>query len=130
MALIEFTAFVNGSVEDRKTGETFVIKSAESHRRQLEDGTYETTARTFRDVFVAKDADESSADWFRNAIHSESDMIEVKGYEMTRAREYDGRTIYDLVVYATEIKPHEVAAQSKRPAAKKTPAKRPSPTRR
>lgn len=103
MATIEFDAFVNASHND-KNAETFVLKTAEPHRRKVAGSDdYETYGRTFRDVFLSLDADADVADSFKGGIWEEGDRVHVLGQEVTRPREYNGKTYYDLVVYATVV---------------------------
>lgn len=116
MANIEFTAFINGS-HNNAQGKTFVLKTSESHSRKQDDGSYESTGRTFRDVFIGQNADGDLRDWFENTIHEDGDMITVKGFEFTRPREYNGKTYYDLVVYADEIEPYIPERKTRKPAA-------------
>ncbi|HWV46317.1 MAG TPA: hypothetical protein VN039_09925 [Nitrospira sp.] len=123
MAEIKFTAFVNGAVQDSRSDDNFVIKTAEAHRRKVrggKDDEYETYGRTFRDVFLSVDADKELADWFAGTVFEEGMRIDVIGQEVTRPREYQGKTFYDLVVYATAIAVHEAQA----PAKGKAPARR------
>mgnify|MGYP003489576961 FL=1 len=96
MAKIQFDAFVEDVKTDRE-GVPFVVKTAETHSRKNDDGTYKTVARTFRDVKVSRDSPAN--------LHGlgKGDRISVTGTEKTEAREHEGKTYYSLVVWADEI---------------------------
>lgn len=94
MAEIKFKAFVEDSKTTRD-GEVFVLKTSEPHRRKNDQDQWETTARTFRDVKASRGVS--------LAGFSKGDRVEVVGQEKTEVREYDGKKLYTLVVWAESI---------------------------
>ncbi len=94
MAEIKFKAFVE-DVKRTREGDVFVIKTSEPHRRKNDQDQWETTARTFRDVKAARGV---SLDGF-----GKGDRVEVTGQEKTEVREYEGKKLYTLVVWAESI---------------------------
>jgi hypothetical protein len=99
MALIEATVFVNSALTS-KDGETWLLKTAESHRRENDKGEWETTGRTFRDVKLAKD---SAKDLDLADFAKEDTRIHIKGFEFTVPSERGDQTFYNLTVIATDI---------------------------
>lgn len=95
MAEIRFDGFV----EDVISGPSgpFALKVAEPHSRKDESGKWQTIARTFRTVKASRD---SGVDF---GAFSKGDRISVAGAEKTEVREYQGRKLYDLVVWADSV---------------------------
>lgn len=89
MADVDFTAFV----EDVKD---WMMKTSEPHREQI-NNEWQTTSRTYR---VVKAAYGVTIDFTQ--FHK-GDRVKVVGKEMTKKREYDGKTYYDLVCKAETI---------------------------
>lgn len=117
MADIKFRAFVNDALTS-SDGETWLLKTAETHRREKEDGSYETTARTFRDVRVSRDSGIDLGEF------SEGDRVEVVGFETTiPSQKEGGETFYNLTVWASSVEKLEPAEA---PAASKAPARKPA----
>jgi hypothetical protein len=98
MAQIEFDAFVEDWSKDGRTVD-WAIKTAEQHRKQV-DGEWTTTGRTFRTVKAGYGV---SIDFSQ---FKKGDRVTVIGKEQTDAREYQGKTYYDLVVKADSIQLH------------------------
>ena len=96
MADIKFTAFVNDVVASGQAG-VWLLKTAESHRRENDAGEWETTARTFRDVRVAKGSTIDLNEFPRDS------RIQVEGFEVTVHSERDGQDYYNLCVWADSI---------------------------
>jgi type IV secretory pathway ATPase VirB11/archaellum biosynthesis ATPase len=95
VAKVQFTAFVEDAVTNRN-GEIFVIKTAETHRKQV-DNEWVTVGRTFRQVKAAWEVPISFAEFPKGA------RVDVVGTEVTEVREYEGRKFYDLVVKADSV---------------------------
>jgi len=95
MAEIRFDAFI----EDVISGSSgvFGLKTAETHSRKDEAGKWQTVARTFRTVKASRDAG-VSFDGF-----SKGDKVTVVGSEKTEVREWQGKKLYDLVVWADSV---------------------------
>lgn len=107
MAAIEFIGFVN---DVRQTdGEVWLLKTAETHRREGADGNWETTGRTFRDVRAIADSGIDLSDF------KVDDIISVEGYEVTIPSKSGDTTYYNLTVWAHTI---EKVESEKKPAAK------------
>lgn len=123
MADVKFTAFVNSALTSSE-GEVWLLKTAESHRRENSEGEWETTARTFRDVRLANNAD-AGIDLSEFAV--EGTRVTVEGFEVTIHSERDGRDYYNLTVYATSI---ELAETQQSKPQQKRPAQKPRPNRR
>lgn len=87
------TAFVEKVLLTRE-GVAFGVSTSEPHRRKTDAGEWETTARTYRTVMG------KNIDW---AQFQEGDRISVAGSEKTEAREHDGKTHYNLVVWADSV---------------------------
>lgn len=118
MADIKFTGFVNSALTSSE-GEVWLLKTAESHRRENEQGEWETTARTFRDVRLSKDA---AANIDLSAFAEEGTRIVVEGFEITIHTEKDGRDFYNLNVFASSVELAESAEQPAKPV-RKVPAR-------
>lgn len=114
MADIEFTAFVNSALKS-KEGEVWLLKTAESHRRENDNGEWETTARTFRDVRLSNNAPDNID---LSEFAAEGTRIRVKGFELTIHTERDGQDYYNLNVYADSIELAESAEQPAKPMRK------------
>lgn len=97
MADIKFTAFIEETVSNQQ-GDVFVLKTAEPHRRKNDRDEWETTARTFRDVKVSKEAGIQLAQFVKG------DRIDITGTEKTETRtDTTGKKHYSLVVWASSI---------------------------
>jgi hypothetical protein len=96
MADVTFTAWVE-EVRSKDGEPPFALSTAETHRRKQPDNTYKTVARTFREVKVGRGSGLSLVG-FRKG-----DRVVVTGRELTEAREYKGKTIYTLVVWAEHL---------------------------
>ncbi|WP_405373384.1 MULTISPECIES: single-stranded DNA-binding protein [unclassified Microbacterium] len=90
------SAFVEDVVSDRE-GNVFALRTSEPHRRKNEQGEWETTARTFRTVKVSRDSGVSLSEYRKG------DRVEFTGNEKTERRDKDGKTYYDLVVWASSV---------------------------
>lgn len=103
MAKIEFEAFV----EDVLSGSSgvFGLKTAETHSRKDDQGKWQTVARTFRTVKASRDAG-VSFDGF-----AKGDKVLVTGSEKTEVREWQGKKLYDLVVWAETVGTSQFAGQ-------------------
>jgi hypothetical protein len=97
MAEIRFDGFV----EDVISGPSgaFALKVAEPHSRKDEAGKWQTIARTFRTVKASRD---SGVDF---GGFAKGDRVSVAGAEKTEVREYQGKKLYDLVVWAASVQP-------------------------
>ena len=95
MAEIRFDGFV----EDVISGPSgpFALKVAEPHSRKDEAGKWQTIARTFRTVKASRDSGVNFG------AFSKGDRVSVAGAEKTEVREYQGRKLYDLVVWADSV---------------------------
>jgi single-stranded DNA-binding protein len=97
MADITFTAFIEDTVRSQSGG-VFVLKTSEPHRRKNDRDEWETTARTFRDVKVSRDAG-INLDAF-----AKGDRVDIAGTEKTETRaDTTGKKHYTLVVWASSI---------------------------
>ena len=103
MAKIEAEVFV----EDTLSGQSgvFALKTAEPHRKQ-EDGKWVTTARTFRTVKVSRDSGVDLSQF------GKGDRVTVVGSEKTEVREWQGKKLYDLVVWADSVAPVQRGQQA------------------
>lgn len=91
MATVEIrSAFV----EDNKG---FVLKIAEPHSKKNEQGGYDTTSRTFFDVKVSRDSGINLEQF------QKGQRISVKGNQKTEMREWEGKKLYTLVIWAEQI---------------------------
>lgn len=99
MAQVKFTAFVNSALKSAE-GEVWLLKTAESHRRENAEGEWETTARTFRDVRLSNSAPDNLD---LSEFAAEGTRITVEGFELTTHTERDGQDYYNLTVYADSI---------------------------
>jgi hypothetical protein len=91
MATVEIrSAFV----EDNKG---FVLKIAEPHSKKNEQGGYDTTSRTFFDVKVSRDSGINLEQF------QKGQRISVKGNQKTEVREWEGKKLYSLVIWADSI---------------------------
>ena len=115
MANVQFTAFVNNALKS-SDGEVWLLKTAESHRREGEKGEWETTARTFRDVRLSNVAADNLD---LSEFAAEGTRIVVEGFELTVHSEREGVDYYNLTVYADSIKLADSAEQPKKPVSKK-----------
>ena len=115
MANVKFTAFVNSALTS-KEGEVWLLKTAESHRRENSEGEWETTARTFRDVRLSNNA---PANIDLSEFAAEGTRVTVEGFELTIHSERDGQDYYNLTVYADSIELAE-SAQENKPQTKQT----------
>lgn len=91
-------AFVEDVVTDRE-GTVFALRTSEPHRRKNDRDEWETTARTFRTVKASRDSGVNLS------AFSKGDRIGFTGDEKTERREKDGKTYYDLVVWASSLAP-------------------------
>lgn len=97
MADIKFTAFIEDTVRSQSGG-VFVLKTSEPHRRKNDRDEWETTARTFRDVKVSREAG-INLDAF-----TKGDRVDITGSEKTETRaDTTGKKHYTLVVWASSI---------------------------
>lgn len=97
MAEIKVTnAFVEDVVADRD-GVVFALRTSEPHSRKNERDEWVTTARTFRTVKTSRDSGVDLSG-FRKG-----DRIEFTGAEKTEKREHQGKTYYDLIVWAVAV---------------------------
>lgn len=102
MAKIEIkSAFI----EEQVGNPVFVLKIAEPHSKQDEQGNWQTVARTFFDVKVKKD---SGIDLSQFAKGS---RVKISGSQRTEVREHQGKKHYTLVIWADSIERAE-AGQS------------------
>lgn len=90
------SAFVEDVVSDRE-GNVFALRTSEPHRRKNDRDEWETTARTFRTVKASRDSGVDLSQ-FRKG-----DRVEFAGQEKTERRDKDGKTYYDLIVWATGV---------------------------
>ena len=97
MAEIKFEAFVEAWTKNSDEHPAWGIKSAETHRKKNEEGTYETIGRTFRTVKVSR------ASGIDLSPFVKGDRVKVVGQESTETREYEGKKYYDLVVWAESV---------------------------
>lgn len=97
MADIKFNGFVEDVIRNQ-SGEAFALKTTEPHRRKNDQGGWETTARTYRDVKVSRDSGITLEQF------TKGDRVEIVGNEKTeRIRSQAGKDIYPLVVWASSI---------------------------
>lgn len=108
MAKIEFIGFVNETRESN--GETWLLKTAETHRRDGENGERETTARTFRDVLAIRDSGVDLSQFKAN------DLVSIVGYESTVVSEHNGVTYYNLTVWANSVELYQAQDKPAKPA--------------
>lgn len=90
-------------VEDNKG---FVVKIAEPHSKKNDQGGYDTISRTFFDVKV------SAASGIDLSQFQKGQRVSVKGTQKTEVREWEGKKIYTLVIWAESI----TLADGSRPA--------------
>jgi hypothetical protein len=81
-------------VEDNKG---FVLKIAEPHSKKNESGGYDTTSRTFFDVKVSRDSGINLEQF------QKGQRITLKGNQKTEVREWEGKKLYTLVIWADSI---------------------------
>lgn len=91
-------------VEDVKGSPVFVLKVAEPHSKQDEQGNWQTVARTFFDVKVKKD---SGIDLSRFAKGS---RVKIVGSQRTEVREHQGKKFYSLAIWADSIEQVEAGS--------------------
>ena len=73
------------------------MRTSEPHSRKRDDGSFETTGRTFRTVKVSRGSGIDLAEF------NEGDRVRVTGREVTESREHEGKKFYDLVVWADSV---------------------------
>jgi single-stranded DNA-binding protein len=111
MSKIEIeSAFVEAWTKNTEDHPSWGMKTAEPHRRKNDAGEWETVGRTFRTVKVSRD---SGIDLTR---FRKGDRVLVAGREVTESREHDGKTYYDLVVWADRVEPVERGGTVDRPS--------------
>lgn len=94
MAKIEIrSAFV----EEQVGNPTFVLKIAEPHSRQDDQGNWQTVARTFFDVKVKKDSGIDLSQFAKGT------RVKIAGSQKTEVREHQGKKFYTLVIWADSI---------------------------
>ncbi len=81
-------------VEDNKG---FVVKIAEPHSKKNEQGGYDTISRTFFDVKVRKDSGIDLSQF------EKGQRIQVEGRLVTDVREYEGKKLYTLTIWADKV---------------------------
>lgn len=81
-------------IEDNKG---FVLKIAEPHSRKNDQGNYETVSRTFFDVKVSRDSGINLDQFVKG------DRITVEGRLVTDVREWEGKKLYTLTVWADSV---------------------------
>ena len=84
-------------VEEQVGNPTFVLKIAEPHSRQDDQGNWQTVARTFFDVKVKKDSGIDLSQFAKGA------RVKISGSQRTEVREHGGKKFYTLVVWADRI---------------------------
>lgn len=84
-------------VEDVIGSPAFALKLSEPHSRKDESGKWQTVSRTFFDLKVGR---ESGIDLSR---FSKGDRISFSGVQKTEAREYQGKKLYTLTVWADQV---------------------------
>lgn len=104
MAKIEFEAFIESWSKNTDQHPAWGMKTAETHRRKLDDGSYETTARSFRTVKVSKSSGIDLTEFVKG------DRVKVWGSEVTESREHEGKKYYDVVVWADRVEVAEKGA--------------------
>ncbi|TFD80698.1 hypothetical protein E3T54_02855 [Cryobacterium sp. Sr8] len=115
MAKIEIeSAFVEDWNKSTSQHPAWGMKTAEAHsKKNVETNKYETQGRTFRTVKVSR---ESGIDLTE---YTKGDRVHVWGTESTVSREFEGKTYYELIVWADRIERAEAkgAPQQAAPAA-------------
>lgn len=97
MAEIKVTsAFVEDVITDRD-GVPFALRTSEPHRRKNDRDEWETTARTFRTVKASRESGITLTNYVKG------DRVEFAGTEKTEKRDHNGKTYYDLVVWASSL---------------------------
>lgn len=91
------SAFVESWTKNQEQHPAWGMRTAEQHRRKNDQGQYETVGRTFRTIKVSRS---SGIDLTQFA---KGDRVKVTGSEVTESREYEGKTYYDLIVWADSV---------------------------
>lgn len=106
LAKVVFDAFVEEVQRGSRDGAVFALRTAETHRRKDDDGNYYTTARTYRQVKMAKPRDGDRVVGTLEGF-AKGDRIHVEGSEKTErfTSNVDGRELYTLTVYADLVEP-------------------------
>lgn len=81
-------------VEDNKG---FVLKIAEPHSKKNDQGGYDTVSRTFFDVKVSQ-ASGINLDQF-----AKGQRVSIRGNQKTEVREWEGKKLYNLTIWADQI---------------------------
>ena len=98
MAKIEIeSAFVESWTKTTDQHPAWGMKTAEPHSRKNDDGKYETVGRTFRTVKVSR------ASGIDLSVFVKGDRVQVWGKEVTETREHEGKSYYDLIVWADRV---------------------------
>lgn len=121
MADISFSAFVEKWNKDTEQHPDWGMRTAEAHRKN-ENGEWVTVSRTYRTVRGGWDKvleKPITIDFTKFPVGS---RVMVVGVEKTVAREYEGKTYYDLVVDATSVTPIAKDGQTAAPAPAAQPA--------
>ena len=90
-------------VEEQVGNPVFVLKIAEPHSKQDEQGNWQTVARTFFDVKVKKDSGIDLSQFAKGT------RVKIAGAQRTEVREHQGKKHYTLVIWADSIE--QVEAQ-------------------
>jgi single-stranded DNA-binding protein len=104
------SAFVEAWTKNQEDHPLWGMKTAEPHRRKNDSGEWETVGRTFRTVKV------SGTSGINLAQFRKGDRVRIVGREVTESREHDGKTYYDLVVWADRVEPVERQGTVDRPS--------------
>ena len=116
MSKIEIeSAFVEAWTKNQDEHPLWGMKTAEPHRRKNDAGEWETVGRTFRTVKV------SGTSGIDLSKFRKGDRVAVWGREITESRTHEGKTYYDLVVWADRVE--AVGAQQSQ-----TPVSQPADT--
>lgn len=99
MAKIEFEAFVEFWNKNTPQHPAWGMKTAETHSKKNEAGAYETKGRTFRTVKVSRQSGIDLTGFTKGA------RVKVIGSEETESREFEGKTFYELIVWADSVTP-------------------------
>lgn len=112
MAKIEIeSAFVEPWTKNQEEHPLWGMKTAEPHRRKNDSGEWETVGRTFRTVKV------SGTSGIDLSKFRKGDRVQVWGREVTESRTHEGKTYYDIVVWADRVETVGQVAPATAPAA-------------
>jgi hypothetical protein len=91
------SAFVEAWTKNTEQHPAWGMKTAEPHSKKNDSGKYETVGRTFRTVKVSRSSGIDLSQFRKGQ------RVKLSGSEITESREHEGKTYYDLVVWADSV---------------------------